>query len=248
MLNLRVAGITFESTPHDRNRAYVIDPDGVTGLDDGPAVRRDSVARPGQHGAFAARGYRDARVISIPGNIVASSPLELQSMRDALMSVLADGTAGRLTADRPMGSRWADVMLADVPTVKVRGHTETEAVFQIQFWSPDPRLYGAVQEFPAGVPAVHYGNFPATPTLLVGAGSGGYTITGPSGRVVTVAAAPAAAHVIDFATGGLFLNGVRQVGAISVYQPWEVPAGLPGASASITGARSLVQRVTDTFI
>lgn len=240
--------IRFEGSPQDRRNAFVIDPDGWGG-DDAPAVRRESIARPGQHGSFSFRGYRDARVIPVSGAIVAESPEKLQHMRNLLAGVLADGLAGRMTVQRPLGEVWIDVMLAGTPTVKVRGRSECEAIFQVQFWSPLPWYYGQVREFEAGQSAVHAGNVSATPRLLVGAGAGGYTVTGPAGRVVTVGTAPAAAHYIDFTSGGLFTAaGVRQFGAVTVYQPWEIPPGLPGVSASITGARTLAQQVTDTFI
>ncbi|PVE94988.1 hypothetical protein DC434_13770 [Microbacterium sp. TPD7012] len=124
----------------------------------------------------------------------------------------------------------------------------TTARFLVTFWSADPRTYGEVREFPAGTAAAQRGNFPATPRLLVGAGTGGYTVTGPGGRVVTVTTAPAGAHEIDFATAGLFLGGVRQSNAIGTYQPWTIPPGLPGVTATISSARTLTQRVTDTFM
>lgn len=248
MLRVHVGGVTFWGTAPDRDDVFVIAPDGWVGWDDAPTVRREAVARPGQHGSFGFRGYRDARVVTISGWAVASTPERLQQMRNQLLGLLADGRAGRISVEQQLGSTWADVMLADTPTFKVRGQSETEASFQIQFWSPLPQKYGDVRDFAAGVPAYHFGNFEATPTLLIGAGAGGYTVTGPSGRTVVVATAPAAAHEIRFANGGLYLAGVRQIGAISTYRPWSIPPGLPGVAASISGARSLVQRVPDTLM
>lgn len=248
MLRVRIGGVTFEGDPIDPGRCFMIEPDGWSGWDDGTTVRREDVSRPGAHGSFGFQGQRDARVIRVSGWILARSPQELQQMRNQLTGVLASGGYGRLSVDQPLGSTWADVMLSDMPVVKVRGHSELEASFQIQFWAPNPRKFGEVRDFAAGVPATHFGNFPATPRLLIGAGAGGYTVTGPGGRVVTVGTAPAGAHEIDFENGGLFLNGVRQTNAIDVYRPWKIPVGIPGVAASISGARSLTQRVPDTYI
>lgn len=248
MLRVRIGGVTFEGDPIDPDRCFMIEPDGWSGWDDGTAVRREDVPRPGAHGSFGFRGYRDARVVRISGWILARSAQELQHMRNQLLGLLASGESGRMSVDQPRGSTWADVMLADMPVAKVRGQSELEASFQIQFWSPLPQKYGEVRDFAAGVPAYQLGNFPATPKLLIGAGAGGYTVTGPSGRTIVVATAPAAAHEIDFVNGGLYLAGVRQLGAITTYQPWSIPPGLPGVAASISGARSLTQQLPDTFI
>lgn len=250
MLNVRIGGVTFEGSPVRGDDAFVISPDGWSGWDDGTAVRREAVERPGAHGSFGFRGFRDARVVTISGWIIASNMFKLQHMWQKLLGVLADGQSGRLTVERPDGTQWADVMLTDLPTVKVRGQSETEAEFTIQFWAPMPQKYGEVDDFAAGIEAVNRGNFPATPRLIVGAGSGGYTITGPGGRTIVVgASAPAGEHYIDFSQGGLFTAaGVRVPGAMTVFRPWTIGPGLPGVVASITGARSLVQRVTNTFI
>lgn len=243
--------IRFEGTPRDRRNAFVIGPEGYGG-DDAPSVRRDTIARSGQHGAHEAPGYRDARVIPLSGWIVAESPLKLQHMRNRLASVLAYGQAGRMTIHRPLGSVWAKVMLADTPVIKVRGASECEASFQIQFWAPDPRLYGEVHEYAAGQTAIHYGNFPAAPELIVtGPKPGGYTITGPGGRqyIVTQSLAAGQTHRIDMVTGWLYLDGVLQSGAVSQARTWEVPPGLPGAVHTITGGTgSLTVRLTDTFV
>lgn len=250
MLTVRVGGVTFEGTPGRIEEGFVIAPDGFSGWDDGTAVRREAVQRPSAHGSFGFRGYRDARVVTISGWVIARDPHSLQQKRNQLLGVLADGGSGVLSVEQPQGSRRAPVFLADLPSVKVRGRSETEATFTVQFWSPMPQTFGDATDFGAGVPAVNRGNFPATPRLIVGAGSGGYTITGPNGRQIVVgASAPAGAHYIDFAQGGLFTAaGVRVPGAMSVFQPWTVGPGLPGVVASISGSRSLVQRVTDTYL
>lgn len=248
MLNVSVGGVTFEGSPRDSGTGFIIGPQGWTGWDDGTAVRRESVERPGDHGSFAVRGYRSARVITIAGTILASSKLELGHMIDRFMGILADGGSGRMLVERPHGFRWANVMLTDMPTAPVIGASELDARFTIQFWSPDPRKYGESRDFPAGTPALHYGNFPAVPKLIVGSGSGGYTVTGPAGRQVVVASAPSDSHYIDFSSGGLFtMDGTRQAGAVTIYQPWRISPG-ETAGATISGSRPLVQRVTDTFI
>ncbi|WP_136029215.1 hypothetical protein [Microbacterium sp. PF5] len=240
----RIGGVHFEAVPRDFDSFVMVSPGGYTRSS---SVRREDVPRAAQHGSFALSAYRDAQTFSIKGIAKRRTPEEMENLELHVRGLCGDGGWDTLAIDEGTGSYWAKVGLSSVD-FDILGSDPTIAEFLIQLWSPDPWLLGEVEDFPAGVPAFHRGNFPATPTLLVGAGTGGYTITGPGGRIITVTSAPAAAHEIDFEQGGLFLNGVRQVGAITVFQDWKVPASLPGVTATISGSRSLTQRVTKTKV
>lgn len=243
----RIGGLSFVEWPADHHGNWmVLDSEGIQSVWGGVDVRREDVPRPSAHGSFDAPGFLTPRVIPVSGHMSSPSKFELENSMGRLSGLLADGSKGRLTIDGPNGSRWCDVRLASA--TQITQLDATTARFLVTFWAPDPRMYGEVREFAGGVAAVQYGNFPATPRLLVGAGSGGYTVAGPGGRRVVVTSAPPGAHEIDFATGGLFSGGVRQVGAISIYQPWTVPPGIPGVVATISGSRTLTQRITDTFV
>lgn len=243
----RINGLSFVEWPTDHHGDwFVFDEDGVKSVWGGVDVRREDIARPAAHGSFDMPGFLSPRVIPVSGHMSAATAMKLEHSMARLSGLLADGGTSRLTLDGPLGARWCDVRLASA--TQITQLDATTARFLVTFWAADPRTYGEVHDFPAGEVAINRGNFKATPRLLVGAGSGGYTVTGPNGRVVTVATAPAGAHEIDFTNGGLFVGGVRQVGAITVYQPWTVPPGLPGVTATISGSRSLVQRVTDTYV
>lgn len=242
----RIAGVHFEAVPRDFDEFLMISPDGYSRSS---AVRREDVQRPAAHGSFALPAVRDAQVFTFKGVAKRKTAWEMEALEEQVRGICGAGGWDHLTVDEGAGSRTTEVGLASVD-FDVLGSDPTIAEFQIQFWAPSPRMFGKVTDFAAGTPAVSRGSFPATPRLLIGAGTGGYTITGPNGRQIVVgASAPAGAHYIDFAQGGLFTAaGVRVPGAMSVFQPWTVGPGLPGVVASITGARSLVQRVTDTYI
>lgn len=243
-MEVTLGPIRFEEWPRNYDDAFLITRDGLKGWLSGLTMRRDETARPWEHGAFDAPGLLPARGPSIEGVILATSELDLVRKIAQLTGLLADGQAGRMMVQSD-STTWADVRLAGCNVS--RHPSGLEADFQLQLWAPDPRRYGEARTF-TGEAAYHWGNFPATPRLMIGAGTGGYTVTGPDGRQVVVTTAPAAAHYIDFADGGLFTSaGVRQVGAISTYQPWTVPPGARVA-ASISGTRTLGQRVKDTFI
>lgn len=244
----RIGGLSFVEWPADHHgNWFVLDSDGVKSVWGGVDVRREDVPRPAAHGSFDLPGFLSPRVIPISGHMSSPSKFELENSMGRLSGFLAEGSKDRLTIDGPNGPRWCDVRLASA--TQITQLDATTARFLVTFWAPDPRMYGEVREFASGVAAVHYGNFPATPRLLIGAGSGGYTVSGPGGRRVVVTSAPSGAHYIDFASGGLFTaSDVRQVGAISIYQPWTVPPGIPGVVARISGSRSFTQRITDTFV
>lgn len=246
MMRVHLGGLEFVGDVGPAT--FTIERDGIRGHGLGGAdMRVESVERPSAHGSFALPGYLTGRSIRWGGLVLTDSMAEQEHALMRLAGLLADGGSDRLSI---LGedSKWMDVQRAspEPPRILVPGRV---ASYSFEVWAPNPRMYGDVHEFPAGQPAINRGNFPATPRLMVGAGSGGYTVTGPNGRQVVVGTAPAGAHYIDFASGGLFTAaGVRQVGAITVYQPWTIPPGVPGVTATISGSRSLTQRVTDTYI
>lgn len=246
MLNVRVGTIEFEGSPRDPGDAFMISPDGWSGWDDGPSVRRDDVTRPGQHGSFVAPGFRDARVITISGWILAGSPSELLRKRDRLMGLLATGGQGRMTVQRGDGpGTRADVQLAEAPVVKVRGASELEAEFQIVFWAADPRKYGETYQFESGDVVYHYGNFPAPVEVTIPSAPAGYSITSPAGTFAVAGATSGGTHVVDLRTGRVTRNGTLMLG-VSSGPTWEVPPG-PGWLHTVTAAGAQI-RVTEAYM
>lgn len=244
----RIAGIEFQGWPSDHHDEwFIIGPDGLKSFWGGVDVRREEIARPSAHGSYDLPGYLSPRVIPITGYMSARTPEGLERMQARLSGLLADGSSSRLTVEDESRSRWCNVRLASA--TQITPMDKTTASFLVTFWAADPRTYGDVRDYAAGVLAINRGNFPASPRLMVGAGSGGYTITGPTGRTIVSASPPAAAHYIDFTAGGMFTSaGARVVGGMTTFRDWVIPSGIPSVSASITGSRTLAQRVTDTFI
>lgn len=225
--------------------------DGFNGWDDGGGeVRREAVPRPAAVGEFDLPVYEGAMVFSIDGHALCRDEFTLARLRDRFTGIGDGGRRFVVSVEHQGRTLWTWARRAAKPTFRDAGivHGMRRATIMAQFVAPIPRKYGDVVDFPAGRAAVHRGNTAATPRLMIGPGAGGYTVTGPQGRVIVVATAPADAHYIDFASGGLFTaSGVRQTGAITIYQPWSIPRGGPGVIATISGSRSLVQRVADTY-
>lgn len=253
MLRISADGVDIFGRPlevHPRAEGLFVGPGGFNGWDDGGGeVRREAVPRPAAIGEFDMPVYEGAMVFSVDGHALAYDPPTLGHLRDRVTGLGYGGRRFRVVVEHQERELWTWCRRGARPKFDDAGirHGLHRGEFLLQFVAPIPRKYGEARDFAAGETAFHRGNESAVPLLLIGAGAGGYTVTGPGGRVVTVSTAPAGAHQIDFATGGLFLNGVRQVGALSVYQPWSVPPGLPGVTATISGARTLTQRVTDTY-
>lgn len=239
-------GVRFESVPRDRNRAVIVTK--WTGIDEGAAMRRDQLPRPGAHGAYAVPGHLDARVIGMSGYLIDRSPEQLLRTARRLTGLLAGGEFAQLTV---MGERGVQmrVGLSAQTSVVVRGNDPCVADFQLQLWAPNPRMFGEVHEYFAGEPAVHYGNFPAAPVLEVSGAPSGYTITGPGGKTFTVTQGLAGGqkHRIDMATGRVYRDGALQVGVVSNGGTWAIPPGVPGVTHAIS-AGSLRVLVTDTFV
>ncbi len=132
--------------------------------------------------------------------------------------------------------------------MSVYGATETEAAFQVSFWSPDPRRYGPVHSFSGPTAEVHhYGSFPATPEVRVtGPRAAPYTVA-CEGHSVTVTQALTAGqeHRIDMGSGWVYRDGVLQLGVVSSADVFTIP---PGRVVTVTGPSSMTVLVPDTFV
>lgn len=252
-LRIYADGVEILARPHDYSSAkgLFVGPDGFTGWEDGGGeVHREAVQRPGGVGEFDMPVYEGGMVFSVDGKALANSPYTLAHLRDQVMGIGRGGRRFKVSVELQGRTLWTWARRGVRPMFKDSGIRSDllQASFLLQFVAPVPRKYGEVFEFPSGQVAFHRGNENAVPRLLIGAGSGGYTVTGPDGRRIVVSTAPSGAHYIDFENGGLFTAaGVRQGGAITVYQPWSIPPGLPGVIATISGSRSLITQVTETF-
>lgn len=219
----------------------------LIGWPDSPSVALDLTKRPTSHGAFLATATLDPRTVRIPGFYVAQTHTHVDYAGARLRGLLT--TRVRLVVETPLGTSWASGIVTQT-RMAPRGFAP-EADWVIEVTCEDPRVYGEVEEFPGGQVAINRGNFPARPQVIISGSSGsGYTVTGPGGRrvVVTKALVSGSPHTIDFAKGGLYIGGIRQLRAITIYEPWDIPAGLPGAVATVNNGLSLIQRVTRTSI
>lgn len=254
-LFVRVNNREFRGRRGPVRDGFVIDADGFTGWDDGVDVRREVHDIPRGHGAFDLPGYLEPRVFAAKGLCYADTPERLEWWRGVLTGLLADGGSGRVVVENRGLTTWADARLATRSEfTKIPGGA-TMARYRVQFWAADPRKYGQTRTYgPATIVAAsHFGNFPAAPLLTVtGAMPSGYTIGGPDGRTFVVSQALTSGHThrIDMRTGRLTLDGVLQVGAVSVGQTWGIPGGasVTHTLTPVSGTGTITVSVLDTFI
>ena len=146
----------------------------------GPAPRTDFVPIPGNHGAYDAPAYLDARTITLEGVAVAVDIASVHRSRDVLASVCGDPslTATLLVTEPGQPQRQC--------VVRRSAETKTEPVGPFHFaWSmiltaPDPRRYAAVASSAAvGLPGVGSGGlvFPLVFPLTFGTGALGGSLS-----------------------------------------------------------------------
>ena len=256
MLRIRIGSTVILGRPDDvqkRVEGLFVAKNGWVGWDDGGGeIRREAVPRPSSHGEFDLPVFQGSRVFSIDGHALAWSELELGHLRSVVNGIGATGDRVKVTVDHQGQTLWAMARRGAKPKFEDSGirHGLHRAKFFLQFVAADPRKYGELRTFADGEAAFHYGNFPATPRYTVlGTAETGYTVTGPGGRQVVVQRplAPSAPHVLDFATGGLYIGGSRVMGAITKYEPWSIPPGSE-VTAVVNGSRTLRAELADTFI
>jgi hypothetical protein len=243
-----LGGLDFVGDGSDAT--YTIDTDGIKGWLDGVDTRRESIPRPSAHGEFDVPGYLTGRIITFSGLVLTGSDSDFENALAALSGLLADGSSDELSVTQATATLTASVRRNAAPQIDVEVYGLV-ARYRIQLWAADPRRYGATHSISASssISVAHDGNFPATPVLTVaGSSGGGYTVTGPGSRLITVTRALVSGHphTIDMVTGGLYVDGARVVGGISVYQPWTVPVG-SSVTVSVS-AGTVAAVVKDTYI
>ncbi|MDR6868446.1 hypothetical protein J2Y69_003062 [Microbacterium resistens] len=228
---------------------YTIEPDSISGwLLGGTSMRRERIDRPVGPGWFSGQAYPSGRSISWGGLVHTDGPDDQEFALRTLEALLRDGSTARLHG-HGRWNLWTDVVRAGEPShsILVPGRL---ARYRLGFEADDPDLYGETHVFQAGEPAAHQGLLPAHPVFTAtGNRPDGYTITGPGGRRIVVAAPllPGQTHEIPTAEGGLYVNGVRVPRGIRVWQPWTIGPSVPGVVQTVTSGVALRVAVTDTY-
>ena len=136
----KIGSLTMTSSITGQGNEYILDPTAVLGWTDGTQSRRPKTERATSHGDFSDKGSMAAREISFSGTAVALTVRDLHDMRDRFTGVLSDGEYGTLSVETSAGIRYSTVGLEGTSSwVQM---SDTVALWKIDFYAPDPRLYG----------------------------------------------------------------------------------------------------------
>jgi phage-related protein len=119
---------------------FVLDPTALTGWTDGTNVRRDDTVRPVSSGSFTEPYTFSSRLIALSGTAIANDRSELQTMRDTLTGLIAEGEYTEVAVETSVGTRYATVGLEG--SVSWIQQLDNVAIFRIEFYAPDPYIYG----------------------------------------------------------------------------------------------------------
>lgn len=225
--------------------------DGFQGWGGLPAGRREVLARAVTHGEHDTPVYLPSRVVTIDGWAIESSPVKLQYLLDTVAGLGAPGQLTRMSV-----TQWGRELHADgrrlLSEADDQGRWQgpnIRAAFQLQVLFPDPRKYGAVEEFPESGRATaftlrHRGNFPSFPVIEIPSAPSAYTVTSPGGTFVVSGATSGGLHLVELRTGRVTRNGVLMEG-VGRGDLWAVPAGEDWAHTVSVPATG---RIADTFV
>ncbi|MHC9046814.1 hypothetical protein ACYX8G_19690 [Microbacterium saperdae] len=245
-------GITFEGG--DGDSPYTIIPDGLKGWFEGVDTRRENIDRLASHGQFLTPGYLSGRLVTIDGEIYTADYREQEIATDRLRGLLAGGGTGQLTVTTGLRSTYATVQRNGAPTIRL-DRWGLLATYQVQFWAVDPRRYSVDMEStgPASsITVTNEGNIEALPVLhITGAAAGGYTISGPGGKLIVVSRplVSGVPHRFEMRTARLYVGGTQVVGGVSRADLFDIPPARPtGTQLSVSAGALLRAEVRHTFI
>lgn len=153
---------------HTGKPYYILDQDALSGWLDGVSTKRTSIPRPNAWGDFSEPANLNSRLITMTGTAVASSVTELHQMRDDFMGILNSGQYKEIAVKNASGERYSTVGLEGTPQWVQQW--DTVAAWKINFYAPDPRVYGPVQQLQIGDSSVSGGlDYPISYPLNYGA-------------------------------------------------------------------------------
>lgn len=146
---------------------FVFDPDALSGFLDGVGVKRTDTVRPNQWGDFSEPGLLGPRRLTLTGTAVANSPQQLLQMRDQFTGLLVDGTYSEISVQNSVEVRYIEVTLEGTPSWVQK--LDTVALWKLELYAPNPRMYGAQKSIQISDGTVTGGiNFPLSYPLNFG--------------------------------------------------------------------------------
>jgi len=248
---LQIGGLYFKGGEGDEG--FFIDSDGFEGWEDLPDVRFENLDRANAHGAYESDTFYEARLLNVSGMCHASSAADLGAYGQHLRTALHGKR--RAVVNYQGVTSYAEGRLSSGVAFRtlVPGRIAT---YDFTYRFANPRKYGDERGFDSGPNGLqyvyHYGNFDASPRIVVTGSGPSYVINGPDNARYevnrpVVAGSP---HSIDMATGQITIDGSVAYGVTGRADTWVVRSGVQEATRLVTssGALSMTTYVRDTYI
>lgn len=231
---------------------FVFDPDALQGFYDGVNTKRSEVTRPNQWGDFKEPNLRAARHLSLTGAAISETPAQLLAMRDEFTGLLVHEDFAEIAVQNATETRYISVGLEGTPSWVQKG--DTVAVWKLDLYAPDPRMYGEIRgvqitdstitgglDYPVEYP-IDYGggiiaqahsisnrgNTHAWPRFTVtGDYFEGFTVSDSNGHFITYdgVVTRSAPVTIDSASGTASQGGVDKSSSLSKRDWFSIPPG-----------------------
>jgi hypothetical protein len=113
--------------------------DTLRGWWDGVEIRREKIARPVGDGDFPSPGRLGSRLITMTGQIHATTDAGFETAMNALAGLLSDGSMGDLVVTQATGVFTISVGMDEAPQIVPEVYGEL-ARYRMQLWAPDPTI------------------------------------------------------------------------------------------------------------
>ncbi len=246
-------GLEFHTRyEHPRHgEGFIVERDKFSGWLNSPAIESEEIQRLGD-GAFNVPDRFTARTVKVGGTVRASSMRKLLTYADNF-SALRSRDLEALTVELGGVSRWAHARVARQPRFDLVTSPLPRARFDVEFWCPDPWIYGDSRVYKGAVaqPRV-YGTVESFPTVsLVGDFSAGVRIVVSNGGPTFQYSGDATGATFDSSRMALYLASGKTVvfpGSPPAVKPWDA-AGAWWSVAALGGkSGSMELHVRDTYI
>lgn len=126
---------TLEFVADGSSGAYTLE--DIIGWWGGVEMRHASTPRPNGHGDFDSPAYQSGRLVTLRGQVHATTDASFEAALQALENVLADGSKSALTVEQASTTYTLQVRRHGAPDIRILVYGRV-ASFQLQLWAPDP--------------------------------------------------------------------------------------------------------------
>jgi len=229
MTSITVDGkVTFNNTGAPDADGVVWTFSETKGWFDGAPAKGGTTDRPQQHGTFAERTWRGARMPIVTGHVTAPTRRLASDAQRTLAALLAEGTFGDFAVDDPdQGLLTSSVRGEGTPQIDWDGQCDIDCL--LTFLAPDPLRYGTPITAVTGFPVATGGlAFPLYTNRTIRTGGLWFGARSSTGRVLLTNSGDADAWVSYTLDGPLAAQGcevaVVGTGALHRFQG-AIPAG-----------------------